>query len=125
VENGENEVSIAHFVDFISESAAAFLIGCFDSGAGSFDELFNGEDYSVYSVFIKVWPDDVDNFVWFDYVAGQWFSPLVVCPAEAGKGRFVLQIRNQLPDRKSGKVQNIRQILPRDPNRSAICVVST
>lgn len=85
VENGEDEISIAHFVDFISKSAAAFFIGCFDSGAGSFDELFNGEDYSVYSVFIKVWPDDVDNFVWFDYVAGQWFSPLVVCPAKQAR----------------------------------------
>ena len=88
VENGEDEISVAHFVDFISKSAAAFLIGCFDSGAGSFDEFLNGEDYSVYSVFIKVWPDDVDNFVWFYYCSGQWFSPLVVCPAKAGKGRL-------------------------------------
>ncbi len=88
VKNGEDEISVAHFVDFIRKSAAAFLIGCLDSGAGSFDELFNGEDYSVYSVFIKVWPDDVDNFIWFDYRCSQWFSPLVVCPAKAGKGRL-------------------------------------
>jgi hypothetical protein len=85
VENGEDEIAVAHFVDFVSKPAAAFLVGCFNRSASAFDEFFNGKDYSVYCVFIKVWPDDVDNFVWFYNVAGQWFSPLVVCPASQAR----------------------------------------
>lgn len=56
-------VAVSHFVYFVGESFATFLVGRLDGAALCFDVIFNGGNCAIHCFFVQIWSDDEHGLI--------------------------------------------------------------